>query len=109
MHERKARMAELSDAFIALPGGIGTLEELFEVWTWGKLGLHAKPVGLLEVDGYFQPLTEFLDQMVVRGFLDPPDRDMLTVDSDPSQLLDAFADYVPPTELWVRRREKGMP
>lgn len=105
MHERKARMADLSDAFIALPGGIGTLEELFEIWTWGKLGLHVKPVGLLDVDGYFGPLTEFLDRMVDNGFLDRPDREMLAVDSDPRTLLARFAAYVPPTELWSRRRQ----
>ncbi len=69
MHARKARMAELSDAFIALPGGLGTLEELFEVWTWGQLGYHGKPLGLLEVNGFYQKLTGFLDHVVGEGFV----------------------------------------
>src|SRR3954451_12495631 len=68
MHERKARMAELADAFVALPGGVGTLEELFEVFTWGLLGLHHKPVGLLDPDGFYDPLVEPLDRMVVEGY-----------------------------------------
>ena len=74
MHERKALMAELSDAFVALPGGIGTLEELFEVWTWGQLGLHRKPYGILEVNGFFAPLLSFLDHAVTEGFVTPISR-----------------------------------
>lgn len=88
MHERKATMAELADAFVALPGGLGTLEELFEVWTWGYLGLHAKPYGLLNVDGYYEPLIQFLDHAREQGFVRSAQRDMLAVDADPIALLD---------------------
>jgi uncharacterized protein (TIGR00730 family) len=88
MHERKATMAELADAFIALPGGLGTLEELFEVWTWGYLGLHAKPYGLLNVDGYYEPLIQFLDHARDQGFIRAAQREMLAVDPDPITLLD---------------------
>lgn len=88
MHERKALMAELADAFVALPGGLGTLEELFEVWTWGMLGLHAKPYGLLDVDGYYQPLIRFLDHARDEGFIRPEQRERLIVDADAGRLLD---------------------
>ena len=91
MHERKARMAELADAFVALPGGLGTLEELFEVWTWGMLGLHTKPYGVLDADGYYQPLIRFLDHARDAGFIRPSQRDRLIVDTDPARLLDALA------------------
>ena len=87
MHERKAQMAELSDAFIALPGGIGTLEELFEVWTWGQLGLHQKPCALLNVAGFYDKLTSFLDFVNDEGFLRKSVRDGLLVDSDAERLL----------------------
>ncbi len=87
LHERKALMARLSDGFLALPGGIGTLEELFEVWTWGQLGLHAKPIGVLDVEGYFQRLISMADHMAEEGFLSPPARDLLFVDTDPSRAL----------------------
>ena len=79
MHDRKALMAELSDGFIALPGGIGTLEELFEAWTWGQLGVHNKPCGLLDVGGYYQGLRSFIDHMVAEKFLKTPHRAMLPV------------------------------
>jgi len=88
MHERKAMMAELSDAFVALPGGLGTLEELFEVWTWGMLGLHSKPYGVLDVDGYYSPLIHFLDHACDEGFIRPAQRAMLAVDRDATRLLD---------------------
>ncbi len=88
MHARKARMAELSDAFIALPGGLGTLEELFEVWTWAQLGYHSKPLGLLDVAGFYQGLSAFLDQTVGAGFIRPPHRGLLHQAEDPAQLLD---------------------
>ena len=91
MHERKARMAELADAFVALPGGLGTLEELFEIWTWGMLGLHDKPYGLLDVDGYYQPLIRFLDHARDEGFVRPSQRDRLVVDTDAERLLAALA------------------
>ncbi|MDH4051531.1 MAG: TIGR00730 family Rossman fold protein [Rubrivivax sp.] len=87
MHERKRMMAERADAFLALPGGIGTLEELFEVWTWRQLGYHDKPVGLLNVDGYFDPLLAFLDQSVAQGFLDAAQRAVPLVDDDVPRLL----------------------
>lgn len=106
MHERKAKMAELADAFIALPGGAGTLEELFEVWTWAQLGLHAKPCALLDVAGYFTPLVEFLDRMVTEGFVKSPHREMLVVERDPVALLDRIADYDAPTVTkWIRPDE----
>lgn len=88
MHERKALMTQRADAFLALPGGLGTLEELFEVLTWSQLGLHTKPCALLNVDGYFDPLIEFLNQAVARGFVQPRHRDLLLVDTDATRLLD---------------------
>ncbi|MFN7941284.1 MAG: TIGR00730 family Rossman fold protein [Thermoanaerobaculia bacterium] len=91
MHERKATMAGLADAFVALPGGIGTLEEIFEVWTWNLLGLHAKACGLLNVAGYFDPLVEFLDRTVDEGFVSRGHRDILAVEADPGRLLDDLA------------------
>ena len=91
MHERKARMAALADAFVALPGGVGTLEELFEVWTWGQLGLHAKPCGLLDVAGYYRPLLAFVDQGVAEGFIRPAQRHTLVVDDDAARLIDRLA------------------
>lgn len=91
MHARKARMAELADAFVALPGGLSTLEELFEIWTWGMLGLHAKPYGLLNADGYYQPLIGFLDHARDEGFIRPAQRDRLVVDTDAARLLDALS------------------
>jgi uncharacterized protein (TIGR00730 family) len=91
MHERKARMAELADAFVALPGGLGTLEELFEIWTWGMLGLHDKPYGLLDVDGYYRPLIRFLDHARDEGFVRPSQRDRLVVDTDAERLLAALS------------------
>ncbi|WP_433264617.1 TIGR00730 family Rossman fold protein [Actinosynnema sp. CS-041913] len=100
MHERKALMAELSDAFVTLPGGAGTLEELFEVWTWAQLGLHTKPVGLLDVDGYFAHLLKMVDHMVEEGFLKPPYRDMLLVEDDLERLLARFQTYRPPAYKW---------
>jgi uncharacterized protein (TIGR00730 family) len=98
MHERKALMAELSDAFIALPGGIGTLEELFEVYTWAQLGIHAKPLGLMDVAGYYRPLVAFLDHSVQQGFLRPSTRSLLAVGDDLDDLLVALAAWRPPTE-----------
>jgi uncharacterized protein (TIGR00730 family) len=89
MHERKAKMAELSDGFIALPGGIGTLEELIEVYTWSYLGIHSKPLGLVNTDGYYDGFTAFLDHSVTEGFLRPQTRSSLTIAPDgPSLLVD---------------------
>jgi len=87
MHERKAKMAELSDAFIALPGGVGTLEELFEAWTWAQLGIHPKPVGLLNVAGFYDGLVSFMDSVVTERFLKPVHRDTLAVESDARKLV----------------------
>ena len=91
MHERKAMMAELSDAFVALPGGLGTLEELFEVWTWGMLGLHVKPYGALNVNGYYAPLSSFLDHARDEGFIRAAQRAELTVRDSCADLLDALS------------------
>lgn len=104
MHARKARMAELADAFIALPGGLGTLEELFEVWTWGQLGYHAKPLGLLEVDGFYARLTDFLDHLVAERFVREQHRAILQLSASPAELL-ARMDVWQPTAApkWVDR------
>jgi len=105
MHERKALMAELSDGFVALPGGIGTLEEFFEVWTWAQLGMHAKPCGLLNIAGYFDPLLAFMDHMIDEGFVRPEYRPMLTVAASAAELLTRMADYrAPAIEKWAARR-----
>ena len=95
MHQRKRLMAERSDAFVALPGGIGTFEELFEVWTWRQLGYHDKPVGLLNVDGYYDALLAFLGQTVTQGFVSPPQHALLQVAAQPAALLDAIAGALP--------------
>ncbi len=96
MHARKARMAELSDAFAALPGGFGTLDELCEVLTWSQLGYHAKPVGLLNTGGFFGPLLKLLDHQVAEGFLAPRHRSLLLVESRPEALLDRLAAHAAP-------------
>jgi uncharacterized protein (TIGR00730 family) len=104
MHERKALMAEWSDAFIALPGGWGTLDELFEVLTWGQLGLHHKPCGLLNARGYFDRLLSFLDHTVEQGFVRREYRSMIAVAGSPAALLDMLASYQPPrVEKWIDR------
>ncbi len=95
MHERKALMASLSDGFVALPGGIGTLEELFEVWTWSQLGLHAKPCALLDIDGFYAGLSAFMDHVVTEGFLKPAQRQALIVATDADALLQRMAHYRP--------------
>lgn len=106
MHERKTLMAELSDGFIALPGGIGTLEEIFEVWTWAQLGFHKKPCGLLNVEGYFDSLISFLDHTVAEQFVKEQHHSMLIVEHNPDLLLDRFASYKPPTiQKWVGKAE----
>jgi uncharacterized protein (TIGR00730 family) len=97
MHERKALMAELADAFVAVPGGIGTLEELIEVYTWSQLGIHHKACGVLNVRGYYDHLAAFLDHAVSEGFLRPQHRAVLSVAGDPAELLDRLAAYEPPT------------
>lgn len=106
MHERKARMVELADGFISLPGGFGTLDELFEVVTWAQLGLHAKPCGLLNPDGFFDALIAHLDHAVDRGFLKSHHRALVLVDDDPDRLLERFRAYRPHrTEKWIGREE----
>lgn len=105
MHERKTLMAELSNGFIALPGGIGTLEELFEVWTWAQLGFHDKPCGLLNIEGYFDSLALFLDHAVAEQFVKQPHRSMLIVESDPEAILERFRNYTPPVVgKWLEKR-----
>ncbi|HUP23889.1 MAG TPA: TIGR00730 family Rossman fold protein [Thermoanaerobaculia bacterium] len=106
MHERKALMAERSDAFVALPGGLGTFEELFEVWTWGALGIHAKPCGLLDVAGYYEWLVASLDHAVEEGFVRRGHRDILLVESDIDRLLDRLEEYeAPRVEQWLEVAE----
>lgn len=107
MHERKALMADLSDGFVALPGGIGTLEELFEVYTWGQLGLHDKPVALLDIDGYYAHLVAFLDHSVAEGFLRREHRSFLLSGTEPGAVLDAMAVWTPPTvHKWMERPQR---
>lgn len=102
MHERKMLMADLSDGFIALPGGIGTLEEIFEVWTWAQLGLHSKPCGLLNTAGYYDRLADFLDHTVAEGFLQSQYRSMLCVEDSAEKLLNRLHQYAPPAVAkWV--------
>ncbi|RID99070.1 TIGR00730 family Rossman fold protein [Simplicispira hankyongi] len=95
MHERKALMAERSDAFLALPGGIGTFEELFEVWTWSQLGYHNKPIGLLDVADYYQPLLAFLSGSVQAGFMGPWQMDLVRVGTEPASLLAQLVQAAP--------------
>ena len=103
MHERKATMASLADGFIALPGGLGTLEELFEVLTWAQLGLHAKPCGLLNVSGYYDHIVQFLDHAVTQRFIHPVHRSMLAVESDPETLLNRLECYqAPVVDKWIQ-------
>jgi len=110
MHERKKMMFDLSDAFIALPGGYGTLEEVAEVLTWAQLGLHAKPCGLINVERYFDPLLLFLDNAVARGFMKTQHRQMLLVAEDPVELLDRMATYEAPTVgKWVDLETRAQP
>lgn len=106
MHERKAMMASLSDVFVAMPGGFGTFEEFFEVVTWTQLGLHAKPAGLLNIDGFFDPLITFLDRASDAGFIKAPHRTMVLDDSEPARLLDRLLAAEPPTVIkWITPRE----
>lgn len=106
MHERKARMAQLADAFVALPGGLGTLEELTEIWTWAQLGIHAKPCGLVDAAGYYGPLIEMVDRMVQQGFVRREHRDLVAVDTDPVSLL-ARMEAISPPDLpqWMDTRQ----
>ncbi|HUO43740.1 MAG TPA: TIGR00730 family Rossman fold protein [Burkholderiales bacterium] len=106
MHERKALMAELADAFVALPGGLGTYEETFEMLTWGQLGIHRKPCGILSVAGFYDSLMVFLDHAVAAGFLKPEHRDMLIVEHDPALLLERLAAHrLPDARRWINRNQ----
>jgi uncharacterized protein (TIGR00730 family) len=99
MHERKMIMADRSDAFLALPGGPGTLEEIAEQWTWAQLGIHEKPCGFLNVDGYYEPLIALVANMRDRGFTHPRYTEMLHFSADLDELIDAFRSYIPPTKI----------
>ena len=102
MHERKTLMAELADGFIALPGGIGTLEELFEIWTWAQLGFHQKPCGLLNVAGYYDALLTFLQHVQAEQFVKPQHHDLLIVEEHPETLLERYRTYQPPAiKQWL--------
>jgi uncharacterized protein (TIGR00730 family) len=106
MHERKAMMVELADAFIALPGGFGTLEEFCEVLTWAQLGLHQKPHGLLNVEGFYDPLLSFFDHAVAENFVRPAHRSLVLAEKEPDRLLDLLAKACPPVlEKWIYREE----
>ncbi|WP_233880916.1 LOG family protein [Paraburkholderia flagellata] len=106
MHHRKKMMADLSDAFVAMPGGAGTLEELFEVYTWAQLGYHRKPVGVLNISGFYDPLMSLLDHTVREGFMRQTYRDMLQTDSDPAALIAKLKHYHAPTkDKWADLRE----
>ena len=106
MHERKALMADLADAFIALPGGFGTLDEFCEILTWAQLGLHRKPCGLLNTDGYFTPFLQFIHHAVAEGFVWPAHRDIVLVGDEPAALLDRLDGYeMPYVAKWVKRDE----
>jgi len=100
MHERKMRMADLSDAFVMLPGGAGTLEEFFEAWTWQQLGIHAKPIAVYDVNGFWRPLNDLLDTLVSQGFIADRFRDSLIVASDPDELLEKLASWEAPAAKW---------
>lgn len=101
MHQRKARMSELADAFVALPGGPGTMDELFEAWTWGQLGYHHKPCAVFNAHGYYDQLLAFVAHMAGEGFLKPPYADMLIVEEQPEALVAAIRNYQPPASKWA--------
>jgi ADP-ribose pyrophosphatase YjhB (NUDIX family) len=109
MHERKKLMAELADGFIALPGGAGTLEEIFEQWIWAQLGIHAKPCGLLNVDGYFNSQIAMIERMMAEGFLCHMYAAMLQVEADPNVLLARMQVYRPPAGKWLRNNSFATP
>jgi uncharacterized protein (TIGR00730 family) len=108
MHERKTAMSTLADAFLALPDGAGTLEEIFEQWTWGQLGIHRKPFGFLNVKGYFEPIRTMLEKMVSEGFLLPQFAAMLTFSEDIDDVLSGFRSYVPPPSKWTSAAGKAV-
>ena len=107
MHERKQRMADLSDAFVALPGGLGTLDELFEIYTWAQLGMHEKPIGILNVEGYFDGLAGFLEHAVAERFVREEHREMLIVEDEPAPMLERLKNFDPAslTPKWIDRQD----
>jgi uncharacterized protein (TIGR00730 family) len=106
MHERKKKMADLSDAFVAMPGGVGTFEELFEVYTWAQLGYHQKPVALLDVDGYYDPLLAMLRHTVEEGFMREAYLNILQVAREPDEMIEKLRRYVPPVhDKWAEKRD----
>ncbi|HEY4259755.1 MAG TPA: TIGR00730 family Rossman fold protein [Schlesneria sp.] len=108
MHERKALMSELSDAFVALPGGLGTYEELFEVLTWAQLGLHRKPTGLLNIAGFFDPLIALIDRAITDGFCRDEHRQLFVVDDQPEGLLQKLREHEMPTvKKWIPSTEQA--
>lgn len=102
MHERKTKMAELSDGFIALPGGAGTLEEIFEQWTWAQLGIHHKPCAFLNINGYYDPLQTMVDKMVTEGFMHARYADMLPFATEAESVVAYFRNYQAPASKWVK-------
>jgi len=108
MHERKDLMASLADAFIALPGGVGTLEEILEQWTWSQLGIHAKPCAFLNVNGYFDPMVTMIERMVAEGFLAVPFARMLAIETEPDRIFARFREYEPPARKWASQSSPGV-
>ncbi len=107
MHERKALMADLSDGFVTLPGGFGTLEEFLEVLSWAQLSIHAKPCGLLDIENYYGPMIELFDRAVTEGFVVPDHRNLVLTERDPDLLLDLMERYTPPiTKKWIEPEER---
>jgi uncharacterized protein (TIGR00730 family) len=107
MHQRKSQMADMSDAFVALPGGLGALEQFFEIVTWGQLGFHSKPCGMLNVAGYFDELDRFLDQAVKEGFVAEQHRAMILLDDDPARLVTRLREHQPgESEQWIGRTNR---
>jgi len=109
MHQRKARMSELATGFVALPGGAGTLEEIFEQWTWAQLGIHQKPCGFLNIKGYYDPLRTMAQKMVDEGFMKQSYADMLVFTDRLDELLDRFRNYTPPPRKWMPASEPVKP
>lgn len=106
MHERKAVMSELSDGFIAMSGGIGTLEEFFEVWTWAQLGIHNKPIGLLNINGYYDNLINFIHHSVKQQFVNEQNLNMIIIEKEPDKLIDKMNNYKPPEVMkWIAQDE----
>lgn len=107
MHERKALMADLSDGFVALPGGFGTFDELFEIVTWAQLGIHQKPIGLLDVAGYFEPFAALVERSIEDAFVKPANRELLRIERDPERLLERLREPAPPPGMkWIGREAR---